>query len=311
MSEEAGYLGAADIRRLAAGLGIRPAKQWGQNFVVDANTVRRIVRLAEVGPQDVVLEVGPGLGSLTAGLLHEAAAVLAIEIDPTLAAALPGTMGALLPERAERLSVIPADALRVRELPLAPSKLVANLPYNVSVPVVLHLLEHFPSITHVLVMVQLEVAERLAAAPGSRTYGAPSAKASWYGAVRLAGTVPRSIFWPVPNVESGLVAIERREPPSTDADRAATFACVDAAFAQRRKMIRSALAPWAGSPAAAEAAVRAAGLDPTVRGEQLSIADFAAIAAGRATPRRTAGPAAIASAADRAGSTSDDPVAEA
>ena len=266
------------------------------------------MRLAEVGPQDVVLEVGPGLGSLTAGLLHEAAAVVAIEIDPALAAALPSTMSALLSKRAERLTVIPADALRVRELPLAPTKLVANLPYNVSVPVVLHLLEHFPSITHVLVMVQLEVAERLAAAPGSRTYGAPSAKASWYGAVRLAGTVPRSIFWPVPNVESGLVAIERREPPSSGADRAATFACIDAAFAQRRKMIRSALAPWAGSPAAAEAAVRAAGLDPTVRGEQLSIADFAAIAAGRATHTRTAGHAAT---PDRASSTSDNPVAKA
>lgn len=276
------YLGASDIRRLAAEHGIRPTKAWGQNFVVDANTVRRIVRLAEVTDRDTVLEVGPGLGSLTLGLLEAAEHVLAIEIDPGLAGALPATVAAAAPALAGRLIVIPGDALKVTELPATPSKLVANLPYNISVPVVLHLLSTFPSIDRVLVMVQLEVAERLAAAPGSRTYGAPSAKAAWYGEVRLAGTVARSIFWPVPNVDSGLVSIERRDPPRTDVDRAAVFAIIDAAFAQRRKMLRSALASWAGSAAAATAILHAAGIDPTLRGEQVDIAGFAAIAAAAA-----------------------------
>lgn len=275
-------LGASQVRELADRLGIRPTKQWGQNFVVDANTVRRIVRLAEVTDRDTVLEVGPGLGSLTLGLLEAAEHVLAIEIDPGLAGALPATVAAAAPELAGRLVVIPGDALKVTELPATPSKLVANLPYNISVPVVLHLLSTFPSIDRVLVMVQLEVAERLAAAPGSRTYGAPSAKAAWYGEVRLAGTVARSIFWPVPNVDSGLVSIERRDPPRTDVDRAAVFAIIDAAFAQRRKMLRSALASWAGSAAAATAILHAAGIDPTLRGEQVDIAGFAAIAAAAA-----------------------------
>jgi len=280
------YLGAADIRRLAAQHGIRPTKQWGQNFVVDANTVRRIVRLADVAPDDIVLEVGPGLGSLTLGLLDTAEHVIALEIDPTLAAALPTTIEVAAPEKSSRLVVIPGDALKVTDLPVAPTRLVANLPYNVSVPVMLHLLQTFPSIGHVLVMVQLEVAERLAAGPGSRTYGAPSAKAAWYGDVRLAGTVARSIFWPVPNVDSGLVAVTRREPPRTDVPREAVFQVIDAAFAQRRKMLRSALAGWAGSTAAATATLESAGVDPTARGEQLDIAAFAAIAA--ASPHPTA-----------------------
>ncbi len=273
-----GYLGAAQVRARAGRLGVRPTKHWGQNFVIDANTVKRIVRLAGVGPQDVVVEVGPGLGSLTLGLLEQAGRVVAIEIDPTLAGALPDTVAELAPDQAGRLVVLAADALRVDHLPEPPTRLVANLPYNVSVPVVLHFLEAFPTIRQVLVMVQLEVAERMAAPPGSRTYGAPSAKASWYGQVRLAGRVPRSIFWPVPNVDSGLVSITRGEPPVTRASRAEVFACVDAAFAQRRKMLRSALAPLAGSPAAVTSACAAAGLDPTTRGEQLSIADFAALA---------------------------------
>ena len=279
---EASYLGAADIRRLAAELGIRPTKQWGQNFVVDANTVRRLVRLAEVGAQDTVLEVGPGLGSLTVGLLDVAERVLAIEIDPTLAAALPDTMAAAIPERCERLQVINADALRIAELPYPPTALVANLPYNVAVPVVLHLLARFPSLRSVLVMVQLEVAQRLAAAPGSRTYGAPSAKLAWYGRARLAGTVPRSIFWPVPNVDSGLVAVQRHAQPPAPVDQGDLFACIDAAFAQRRKMLRSALAFWAGSPAAAQEVLAAAGVPATARGEELGIEQFAAITGARA-----------------------------
>lgn len=273
------YLGAGAIREIAARLGVRPTKVWGQNFVVDANTVKRIVRLGEVGERDVVIEVGPGLGSLTLGLADAAYAVYAVEIDPVLAAALPTTLAELAGERAARVHVLNQDALTLTELPRAPTRLVANLPYNVSVPVVLHLLERFPSIERVLVMVQLEVAERLAAPPGSRTYGAPSAKAAWYGSVRLAGTVPRSIFWPVPNVDSGLVSITRHEPPATTATRAEVFSVVDAAFAQRRKMLRSALARLAGSPAAANDAITMAGIDPTLRGEQLTITDFAAIAA--------------------------------
>lgn len=277
-----GYLGAAQIRELAARLGLRPTKQWGQNFVVDANTVKKIVRLAEVGPKDVVVEVGPGLGSLTLALLPEAGHVTAVEVDPALAAALPETVKSLAPAYADRLTLVHADALRVRELPgPAPTALVANLPYNVSVPVVLGFLESFPSLERVLVMVQLEVAERLAAKPGSKVYGVPSVKAAWYADVRLAGTVSRSVFWPVPNVDSGLVSLVRRPAPETTASRKDVFACVDAAFAQRRKTLRAALATWAGSAARAEEILRAAGIDPRTRGEQLGVEAFAAIAAAR------------------------------
>ncbi|HEY7719805.1 MAG TPA: 16S rRNA (adenine(1518)-N(6)/adenine(1519)-N(6))-dimethyltransferase RsmA [Pedococcus sp.] len=274
-----GYLGAAQIRDIAARLGIRPTKQWGQNFVVDANTVKRIVRVAGVGPDDSVVEVGPGLGSLTLALLPVAAHVTAVEVDPVLAEALPGTVAELAPEVADRLALVHADALRVRELPdPQPTALVANLPYNVSVPVVLSFLERFPSIERVLVMVQLEVAERLAAGPGSKAYGVPSVKAAWYADVRLAGTVSRSVFWPVPNVDSGLVSLTRRPAPATPATREQVFACVDAAFAQRRKTLRAALAGWAGSAARAEEVLRAAGIDPRTRGEQLGVEDFAAVA---------------------------------
>ena len=277
-----GYLGAAQIRELAARLGLRPTKQWGQNFVVDANTVKKIVRLAEVGPEDVVVEVGPGLGSLTLALLPEAGHVTAVEVDPALAAALPQTVKSLAPAYADRLTLVHADALRVRELPgPAPTALVANLPYNVSVPVVLGFLESFPSLERVLVMVQLEVAERLAAKPGSKVYGVPSVKAAWYAEVRLASTVSRSVFWPVPNVDSGRVSLERRAAPETTASREDVFACIDAAFAQRRKTLRAALATWAGSPARAEEILRAAGVDPRTRGEQLGVEAFAAIAAAR------------------------------
>ena len=274
-----GLLGPAEVRAIAARLGIRPTKTLGQNFVIDANTVRRIVRLAEVGPADTVLEVGPGLGSLTLGLLDQAARVVAVEIDPVLAAELPHTVAARRPDRADRLDVLAADALRLPPIPgPPPTALVANLPYNVAVPVVLTLLESVPSLRRVLVMVQAEVAERLAAAPGSRTYGVPSVKAAWYAEVHRAGSVGRAVFWPVPNVDSGLVALTRREPPPSTAGRAAVFACIDAAFAQRRKMLRSALAGWAGSTVAAAAALQRAGLDGTWRGEQLTVADFAAIA---------------------------------
>jgi 16S rRNA (adenine1518-N6/adenine1519-N6)-dimethyltransferase len=277
--QSSGYLGAAQVRELAAALGLRPTKAWGQNFVVDANTVKRIVRLSGVGPQDCVVEVGPGLGSLTLALLPEVAHVTAVEVDPVLADALPGTVGRLAPAYAQRLSLVHADALRVRKLPdPQPTALVANLPYNVSVPVVLGFLEAFPSIDRALVMVQLEVAERLAATPGSKAYGVPSVKAAWHAAVRLAGTVPRSVFWPVPNVDSGLVALTRRPAPETAASRQEVFACVDAAFAQRRKTLRAALAGWAGSAVRAERVLLAAGVEPRTRGEQLGVAEFASIA---------------------------------
>ena len=272
-------LGPAEVRTLAGDLGMRPTKRLGQNFVHDANTVRRIVRAADLAPDDVVLEVGPGLGSLTLGLLEAAAAVCAVEIDPVLAQRLPATVAERAPSLADRLDVVTADALRVRaaDLPAAPTALVANLPYNVGVPVVLHLLTELPSLRRGLVMVQAEVAERLAAPPGSKAYGVPSAKLAWFASARRAGPVPRAVFWPVPNVDSGLLAFTRRDPPP--GDRAEVFALVDAAFAQRRKVLRSALAGWAGSPAAAEEALRAAGIDPTARAERLSITDFARLAA--------------------------------
>jgi 16S rRNA (adenine1518-N6/adenine1519-N6)-dimethyltransferase len=275
-------LGPAQIRGLAAELGIRPTKALGQNFLHDANTIRRIVRTADVGAGDVVLEVGPGLGSLTLGLLDAGARVVAVEVDPVLGAALPATVAARAPDAADRLTVVVADALRLSELPdPQPTALVANLPYNVAVPVVLHLLERLPSLRTGLVMVQAEVAERLAAAPGRKAYGVPSVKVAWYAAAERAGAVPRAVFWPVPNVDSGLVRLTRRPPP-TGAARADVFELIDAAFAQRRKMLRAALASWASSAAAAEAVLRAAGVDPTARGETLDVAAFTRIAAARA-----------------------------
>jgi 16S rRNA (adenine1518-N6/adenine1519-N6)-dimethyltransferase len=241
------------------------------------------VRTAELSADDVVCEVGPGLGSLTLGLLPAAAAVTAVEIDPRLAAQLPATVAERAPDLAGRLTTVTADALRVGELPgPPPTALVANLPYNVAVPVLLHLLELLPSLRSGLVLVQAEVAERLAAGPGDRAYGVPSVKLAWYARARRAGSVGRRVFWPEPNVDSGLVAFARHDPPP--GDRAATFAVVDAAFAARRKGLRAALARWAGSPAAAEARLRAAGIDPTARGEQLSVADFARLAATAGEP---------------------------
>ncbi len=275
-------LGASDLRSIAERWGIRPTKQWGQNFVVDANTVRRIVRLAGVLPGDVVLEVGPGLGSLTLGLLASGARVEAVEIDPVLAQALPDTVGSLRPEWLERLEVIAADALRIDELPIPPTALVANLPYNVAVPVVLHLLAAFPSLRSGLVMVQAEVADRLVAPPGSRVYGVPSVKLAWFARAERAGSVPAGVFWPVPRVESGLVSFTRHDPPRTPATRAEVFTVIDAAFAQRRKTLRAALAGWAGSAADAERILRAAGVDPGARGESLDVSAFARIAGARA-----------------------------
>ncbi|WP_067965699.1 16S rRNA (adenine(1518)-N(6)/adenine(1519)-N(6))-dimethyltransferase RsmA [Nocardiopsis trehalosi] len=277
--DTARLLTPADVRRLAERIGVRPTKALGQNFVIDAGTVRRIVRVSGVGPDDTVLEVGPGLGSLTLALLPHVRRVTAVEIDPRLAAELPATVADHAPGLADRLAVVTADAMRVTELPgPPPTALVANLPYNVAVPVVLHLLELLPSLERGLVMVQSEVADRLAARPGSRTYGVPSAKAAWYADVRRAGAVGRNVFWPAPNVDSGLVALHRRPAPSSTAPRAEVFRVVDAAFAQRRKTLRVALAGWAGSPAEAEARLRAAGVAPATRGEALDIEAFARIA---------------------------------
>ncbi|MEV4517246.1 16S rRNA (adenine(1518)-N(6)/adenine(1519)-N(6))-dimethyltransferase RsmA [Dactylosporangium sp. NPDC049525] len=272
-------LGPAEIRELAASLGMRPTKQLGQNFVHDPNTVRRIVRAAELTDDDVALEVGPGLGSLTLGLLEATKTVCAVEIDPVLAKALPGTVARFAPEHADRLHVIEGDALRVT-VDQEPTALVANLPYNVAVPVVLHLLATLPSLRKGLVMVQKEVADRLVAGPGGRVYGVPSVKLAWYATSKLAGKVSPSVFWPVPNVDSGLVAFTRREPPE-GADRKETFAVVDAAFAQRRKTLRAALAGWAGGPDVAERILRAAQVDPGARGEQLTVQDFTRIASQR------------------------------
>ena len=277
---DTGLLDPASVRRIAADLGLRPTKQRGQNFVIDANTVRRIVSLSGIGPDDVVLEIGSGLGSLTLGLLEVASEVSVIEIDERLA----GRLGATVAQRmgrdaAARLNVVAADAMTVTELPgRQPTAVVANLPYNVSVPVLMHLLESFPSWRRGLVMVQLEVADRLAAQPGSKVYGAPSAKLAWWASAKRVGTVPPKVFWPVPNVDSGLVRLERRDPPATTATRERTFAVIDAAFASRRKMLRAALSGMFGSSAAASEAIESAGIDPRARGEALDVTDFAAIA---------------------------------
>ena len=272
-------LGPAEVRRLAADLGLRPTKQRGQNFVIDANTVRRIVRESGITGDDVVVEVGPGLGSLSLALLDVARRVVAIEIDPLLADRLPATIAAYAPDHADRFEVVLADAMRIEALPgPPPTALVANLPYNVSVPVLIHLLTLLPSLERGLVMVQAEVADRLAAPPGSKTYGVPSVKAAWFADVRRAGAIGRNVFWPMPNVDSGLVAWTRTDPPRTTATRQQVFAVVDAAFAHRRKQIRPALRELAGSAEAATAALEAAGIDPTVRGEVLDVDDFARIA---------------------------------
>jgi 16S rRNA (adenine1518-N6/adenine1519-N6)-dimethyltransferase len=273
--------GASDVRRLAQEIGIRPTKTLGQNFVIDGNTIRRIASVAKIGPDETVLEVGPGLGSLTLGLLDAAKAVVAVEIDPVLAAKLPETVNEWRPEAAADFHLVQADAMRVTALPVEPTAIVANLPYNVAVPVVLHLLQHFPSLQHGLVMVQDEVADRLAAGPGSKTYGVPSVKAAWYSSMRKAGVIGMNVFWPAPKINSGLVAFTRREPPVTTATREQVFAVIDAAFAQRRKTLRAALAGWAGSAAEAERCLIAAGVAPTARGEVIDIAAFARIAEAR------------------------------
>ena len=276
-------LGPGEIRRLAETIGLTPTKSLGQNFVHDGNTVRRLVEVSGIDEGDVVLEIGPGLGSLTLALLQAARSVIAVEVDPRLAALLPETARTHLGARATALTVIAADALRLRrgEVDAEPTTVVANLPYNVSVPVILHLLAEFPTIATMLVMVQSEVADRLVAGPGSRTYGAPSVKLAWYGEARRAGSVSRAIFWPVPRVDSALVAFRRSATGRDRAGTAQVFEVVDAAFAQRRKTLRSALARWAGSPASAARLCRNAGIDPSLRGEALGVTAFAALAAAR------------------------------
>ncbi len=269
-------LGAAEIRELAELLDLRPAKSLGQNFVIDGNVCQKIVRVAGVTADDIALEIGPGLGSLTLALLEVTSNVIAVEIDQRLADRLPITV-AEHKDSDYKLTVINTDALALRELPVAPTVLVANLPYNVSVPVLLHLLEILPSLNTGVVMVQAEVADRLAAKPGTKEYGIPSLKASWWAQVSGAGSVSRSIFWPVPGVDSKLVSFKRHETPGDDVMRKGVFQLVDAAFAQRRKMLRAALSGIFGSSAKAEAVLIAAGIDPTLRGESLLIDSFCAI----------------------------------
>ena len=271
-------LGATEIRALAASLNATPTKKLGQNFVIDPNTVRRIVTQAHVNETDVVVEIGPGLGSLTLALLPNVAKVLAVEIDPVLASALPVTVASHAPSLKENLTVINADAMRINELPMDPTHLVANLPYNVSVPVVLHFLETFPSLKEILVMVQAEVADRMAAGPGSKIYGVPSVKMAWYGDVTKAGSVGRNVFWPAPNVDSGLVRLVRKDHQFDPQLRELTFTIVDAAFGQRRKTLRTALGSVLGSPQIVESILRDAGIDSGLRGEQLTLQDFVVIA---------------------------------
>ena len=271
-------LGAAQIRELAAALELKPSKSLGQNFVIDSNVCTKIVRTAAVGPTDIALEIGPGLGSLTLALLESAASVVAVEIDSRLAGQLPITVSSHY-EHPENLTVLNQDALTIQALPVNPTVLVANLPYNVSVPVLLHLLEKFESLRTGVVMVQAEVADRLAAKPGTKDYGIPSVKAAWWAEVKGAGSVSRSVFWPAPNVDSKLVSFTRTQTPGDEELRRKVFIIIDAAFAQRRKMLRSALSSLYGSSSAAEEILKRAKIDPTLRGEALEIAGFCAIAA--------------------------------
>jgi 16S rRNA (adenine1518-N6/adenine1519-N6)-dimethyltransferase len=271
-------LGAAQIRELAAALNLKPSKSLGQNFVIDSNVCTKIVRTAAVGPTDIALEIGPGLGSLTLALLESAASVVAVEIDSRLAEQLPKTVANLF-EHPENLTVLNKDALTIQSLPVDPTVLVANLPYNVSVPVLLHMLEKFQTLRTGVVMVQAEVADRLAAKPGTKDYGIPSVKAAWWAEVKGAGSVSRSVFWPAPNVDSKLVSFTRRQTPGDEELRRKVFTIIDAAFAQRRKMLRSALSGLYGSSSAAEEILNRAHIDPTLRGEALEIGGFCAIAA--------------------------------
>lgn len=278
-------LGAQEIRELADMLGIRPTKTLGQNFVIDPNTIRRIIATAKISPDETVVEVGPGLGSLTLGILDAAKDMVAVEIDPPLAEQLPATIAKMRPGSEARIDVVLSDAMKVTELPRTPSALVANLPYNVAVPVLLHMFAQFPSIEHALVMVQDEVADRLAAKPGSKIYGVPSVKANWFAEVSKAGVIGTNVFWPAPKIKSGLVAFERRAQLLSDIPREEVFAIIDAAFAQRRKTLRAALSTWAGSGARAGSLLEAAGIDPQLRGEKLDIHDFIKIAeAARTVP---------------------------
>ena len=271
-------LGATEIRRLADELGIRPTKTLGQNFVIDGNTIRRIVAAANVSPEETVLEIGPGLGSLTLGIMDAAAKVVAVEIDPPLAKRLPQTMAEFRPGRENDLTVILSDAMKVTELPGEPTALVANLPYNVAVPVVLHLLEHFPSIRHGLVMVQDEVADRMSAGPGSKIYGVPSVKGAWYGTMRKAGVIGMNVFWPAPKIQSGLVGFTRDKDRSDAPDRKQVFAIIDAAFAQRRKTIRNSMSAGGFDKAALDEAFASCGIAPTVRAEALGVERFVELA---------------------------------
>lgn len=271
-------LGPQEIRELADLLGIRPTKTLGQNFVIDPNTIRRIISVAEIDPEETVLEVGPGLGSLTLGILDAARDMVAVEIDPPLAAQLPHTIAKFRPGGEDRIDVVCNDAMKVMELPKIPTALVANLPYNVAVPVLIHLLGQFPSIDHALVMVQDEVADRLSAKPGTKIYGVPSVKANWFCEVSKAGVIGTNVFWPAPKIKSGLVAFKRRPELLSDVSRELVFEIIDAAFAQRRKTLRAALGTWAGSPARAGEILDAAGIDSSLRGEKLDIHDFVKIA---------------------------------
>ena len=269
-------LNATEIRELAASIDLKPTKVWGQNFVIDANTVRSIVKHSGVTESDDVVEVGPGLGSLTLALLGASKSVTVIEIDPKLAELLPITVGKKVPDLLAKLTVVQNDALAVKQVQVPPTALVANLPYNVSVPVIIHLLTQFPTINRVLVMVQAEVADRLASGPGSKIYGVPSVKARWFGNVQKVANIGKNVFWPAPNIDSALVLIERHALPMADIAQSDLFAAIDAAFGQRRKMLRSALNGWANGKA--EQILINAGIDPTLRGEQLDVMDFVKIA---------------------------------
>ena len=269
-------LGSGEIRRLAQELDLRPTKKLGQNFVIDPNTIRKIVATADLSPRDKVVEIGPGLGSLTLGLLEKVNQLAVVEFDARLASRLQQTLD--LRASGHKCQIITADAMNVTTLPFEPDALVANLPYNISVPVLLHFMETFPTLKKGLVLVQAEVAARLIAPPGSKTYGSPSAKLAWYAKASSGGVVSRNIFWPVPNVDSALVYFEKREEEFPQHLRPEVFRVIDGAFAQRRKTLRQALADWAGSPIEAERLLLEAEISPQARGEDLIIDDFVRLA---------------------------------
>ena len=272
MTNSTDFLGAARVRELLTRHGVTPSRALGQNFVVDPNTIRKTLSVARVSPTDRVLEIGPGAGSLTLGLAASSPSVVAIERDDRLIPLLEEVLS-----NRRNVEIINGDAMEADLAATRATSVVSNLPYNMAALLVLKVLEEAPEIQSLTVMTQKEVGERLAAGPGTKTYGATSVLVAYFALARVEAQVSRRAFWPVPRVDSVLVRIDRRPEPDQES-RQSLFEVVKAAFSQRRKTLRNSLAELAGSASAAEDLIRQAGVDPSRRPETLSLDDFLMLA---------------------------------